>query len=92
MSAIYSSEDGIDQMEFLIRGMEGFMMKKEVHEKFTIPQIVILTRTFSFAGHSNFQKFFILDKFLPILENRITELQETDVLKLLASYAYIRND
>lgn len=55
-------------------------------------QVVRLLKIFSYSQHLNHNRHSIIEKLVKIIDSKIEELDEQDVINLLKSYQYLPSD
>lgn len=87
-----ASENGVEQLDRLIRKLEDLLKDSENFQLLTVQQAVRMVRVFAYSEHVNMGRHRIIDKLIKYIESNLNQLEENDAINLLKAYQYINSD
>eukprot|EP00347_Sterkiella_histriomuscorum_P010629 403375536 len=89
LDSLMASNSGIAQLSRLVKSLETLLRQNENINLLSLSQVVRLLRIFSYSQQVNLQKHIILERLVKIIDSKIEELEEQDVLNLQQAYIYL---
>lgn len=81
-----ASENGVEQLDRLIRKLEDLLKDSENFQLLTVQQAVRMVRVFAYSEHVNMGRHRIIDKLIKYIESNLNQLEENDAINLLKAY------
>ena len=92
LDSLMSSDHGIEQLDRLMRRLEGLITAPQNFDTLNLSQAVHIIRAFAYSQHINLIKHRIIEKLIRLIDGRLSEMEEGDAMILTQAYQFIDQD
>ena len=82
LDSLMSSDHGIEQLDRLMRRLEGLITAPQNFDTLNLSQAVHIIRAFAYSQHINLIKHRIIEKLIRLIDGRLSEMEEGDAMIL----------